>query len=219
MLNKRSKRPSLRLLFSKSKKSGSSLNSLGDRSFISNPIQHISCSPSGTSDSSISTPLSAVTAASRTSSLSHLPPVLDTPIDGSPLSLDLEFPPDTAMPNRGMREQLMLTKVDARASPAVTPAIPSISESTRLEEVPQTPIAGRLVNVSGAPPSSVTIFPNVSYPSLASPSHSLAVSKRPSLSFLSPSSNLSGHSPQLSLLDNDAEEDWTQSVLSAADKL
>ena len=214
MLNKRSKRPSLRLLFSKSKKSGSSLNSLGDRSIISNPIQLLSRSPSGTSDSSVSTPLSTVTAPSGTSSLSHLPPVLDTPIDGSPLSLDLEFPPDTAMPNRGMREQQRLAEVDAKAPPAVTPSIPS-----KLEEVPQTPIAGRLLNVSGAPPSSVTMFPNVSNPSLAGPSHSLAVSKRPSLSFLTPSSKLSGHSPQLSLLDNDAEEDWTQSVLSAADKL
>jgi hypothetical protein len=240
MLNKRSKRPSLRLLFSKSKKSGSSLNSLGDRSgngivVISNPIkQHLPRSPawdSGTSDSSGSTPISAVTAASGMSSLSHLPPVLDTPIDGSPLSLDLGFtgsPPDTAIPDRGMREQQKLAKVDVDAtspSPTVTPAILSMSENTRLEEVPQTPIASRL---SEAPPYPVTMIPAISYPSLddspGSPP-SPSVPKRPSLSFLQTSPLDSGlvissaHSPQLSLFDDGVEEDWTQSVLSAANKL
>ena len=239
MLNNKSKRPSLRLLFSKSKKSGSSLNSLGDRSgegivVISNPIQQQHPrSPawdSGTSDSSGSAPLSAVTAASCMSSLSHLPPVLDTPIDGSPLSLDLRFagsPPDTAIPDRGMREQQKLPKADvdvAGPTPTVTPAIPSMSESTRLEEVPQTPIASRL---SEAPPSSVTMIPAISYPSLDESLRSslyLSVSKRPSLSLQTPSSDSgltisSTHSPQLSLLDDGVEEDWTQSVLSAADKL
>ena len=225
MLNMRSKRPSLRLLFSKSKKSGSSLNSLGDRSIISNPIQQRSPA-CDTSDSSGSTPLSAVTAASGMSSLSPLPPVLDTPIDGSPLSLDLDFPPDTAIPNRGMREQQNLAKVDAliRAPPTVAHAVPStMSKSTKLEEVPETPIADRLLKVSGARPLSVTMFPNVSYPSLDGSSSVLPLSKRPSLSLLSPS--FSGmvkspeHSPQLSLRDNGVEEDWTQSVLSAADKL
>ena len=235
MLNKRSKRPSLRLLFSKSKKSGSSLNSLGDRSgngisVISNPIQqHLPRSPawdSGTSDSSGSTPLSAVTAASGTSSYSHLPPVLDTPIDGSPLSLDMGFagsPPNTAIPDRGMREQQKLAKVDVDVtspSPAVAPAI---SESARLDEV-QTPIASRL---SGVPPSPITMIPTISYPSLdesLGSSPSLSVSERPSLSLRTRSSDAglsisSKHSPQLSLLDNGVEEDWTQSVLSAADKL
>jgi hypothetical protein len=224
MLNKRSKRPSLRLLFSKGKKSGSSLNSLADRSLISNPIQQRSpACDSGASDSSVSTPLSAVTAASGTSSLSQLPPVLDTPIDGSPLSLDLGFAaPDTAIPNRGMREQQKLAKVDASASlPTCTPAM---SESKRLEVVPQTPIAGRLLKVSEARPSSVTMFPNASYPSLDGSPPALSVSKRPSLSLLTPLSysrlaKSSGHSPQLSLLDNGVEEDWTQSVLSAANKL
>ena len=235
MLNKRSKRPSLRLLFSKSKKSGSSLNSLGDRSgngisLISNSIQqHLPRSPawdSGTSDSSGSTPLSAVTAASGSSSLSHLPPVLDTPIDGSPLSLDLGFsasPPDTAIPDRGMREQQKLAKVDVDvASPSLTTA-PATSESAKLEEVLQTPIASRL---SGVPPSPITMIPTISYPSLdqslgSSPSQS--DSKRPSLSLHTRSSDsglsISEHSPQLSLIDNGVEEDWTQSVLSAADKL
>lgn len=241
MLNKRSKRPSLRLLFSKSKKSGSSLNSLGDRSadgivVISNPIQqHLSRSPawdSGTSDSSGSTPLSAVTAASGTSSLSHLPPVLDTPIDGSPLSLGLGFagsPPDTALPDRGMREQQKLAKLDVDVTsptPTVAPAVPSMSESTRLEEVPQTPIAGRLSIVSEGPPSPVTMIPSISYPSLdesLGSSPALSVPKRPSLSLRTPSLDsglsISAHSPQLSFLDDGVEEDWTQCVLSAADKL
>ena len=233
MLNKRSKRPSLRLLFSQNKKSGSSLNSLGDRSgngiiVISNPIQqNHPRSPawdSGTSDSSGSTPLSAVTAASGMSSLSHLPPVLDTSIDGSSLNLDLEFvgsPPDTAIPNRGMREQQNLAKVDvdvASPTPTVGPTIPSMSESTRLEEVPQTPIASRL---SEAPPSAVTMIPTTSYPSLDESLRSslyLSLPKRPSLS--SDSGSISStHSPQLSLLDDGVEEDWTQCVLSAADKL
>jgi hypothetical protein len=240
MLNKRSKRPSLRLLFSKSKKSGSSLNSLGDRSgngivVISNPIQqHPPRSPawdSGTSDSSGSAPLSAVTAASGTSSFSRLPPVLDTPIDGSPLSLDLEFagsPPDTAVPDRGMREQQKLAKVDVDAtspSASVAPAIPLMSE--RRLEVPQTPIAGQVSNDPEAPPSPLTMTPAISYPSLdESPgySSSLSLPKRPSLPMLqTPSSDsglaISTHSPQLSLLDDGEEEDWTQSVLSAADKL
>ena len=246
MLNKRSKRPSLRLLFSKNKKSGSSLNSLGDRSgsgmvVISNPIQqHLPRSPawdSGTSDSSDSTPLSAVTAASGSSSLSHLPPVLDTPIDGSTFSLDLGFagsPPDTAIPDgvhRGMREQQKLAEVDVDVTsptPTVTPAIPSMSESPRLEEVPQTPIVSRLSIVSEGPPSPVTTIPTISYPSLdeslgsslslsAPKQLSLSLSLRPSLD--SGLSISSAHSPQLSLLDDGVEEDWTQSVLSAADKL
>ena len=243
MLNKRSKRPSLRLLFSKNKRSGSSLNSLGDRSgngivVISNPIQqqlpHSPAWDSGTSDSSGSTPLSAVTAASGRSSLSRLPPVLDTPIDGSPLSLDLGFagsPPDTAVPDRGMREQQKLAKVDMDAkspSPIVVPAIPLMSESTRLEEVPQTPVAGQVSNDSEAPPSPLTMIPAISYPSLdESPgsSPSLSLQKRPSLPMLQTPSSDSGlaisstHSPQLSLLDDGEEDDWTQSVLSAADKL
>ena len=241
MLTKRSKRPSLRLLFSKNKKSGSSLNSLGDRSIIStisNPIQqHLPRSPacdSGTSDSSGSTPLSAVTAASGTGRLSPLPPVLDTQIDGSPLILDLEFEAvsslDTAVPNRGVKEQLKLAKIDVdvkNPSLPVTPAIPSMSESTRLEEIPETPIASRLSKVSEAPPSPA--FPTISYSSSDGSSTSLSapspsVSKRPSLSLLTASSDSglsisSEHSPQLSLLDDGVEEDWTQSVLSAADRL
>ena len=228
MLTKRSKRPSLRLLFSKNKKSGSSLNSLGDRSIISNPIQQRSPAYD-TSDSSISTPLSAVTAASGMSSLSPLPPVLDTPIDGSPLSLDLDFPPNTAIPNRGMREQQNLAKVDVsiRASPTGANAVLStMSKSTKLEDVPETPIAERLLKVSGGGrPLSVTMFPNVSYPSLDGTSSALPLTKRPSLSLLTPSASFLDmakspeHSPQLSLRDNGIEEDWTQSVLSAADKL
>ena len=154
-----------------------------------------------------------MTAASGTSSLSQLPPVLNTPIDGSPLSLDMEFsgsPPDTATPNRAMWEQQKLGKVDASASPTVTPAVPSMSERSRLVEVLQTPIAGRLLKVSETPPSSVTMFPNVSYPFLDGSSSGLSVSKRPSLSSLTPSSysglaKSSEHSPQLSLLDDGVE--------------
>lgn len=196
MLNKRSKRPSLRLLFSKNKKSGSSLNSLGDRSgngilIISNPIQqHLPRSPawdSGTSDSSGSTPLSAVTAASALSSLSHLPPVLDTPIDGSPLSLNLGFDGSSPETARGTRDQKLATS----PTPTVT------FDSTNLV-LPQTPSTSQVSIVSEAPPLS----PKTPYPSLSVPSE-----------------NLSSGSPQLSLLDVSEEEDWTRSVLSAADRL
>jgi RhoGAP domain len=214
MLNKRSKRPSLRLLFSKNKKSGSSLNSLGGSGngmvIISNPIQHVSAWDSGTSDSSSSTPISAVTAASGMSSLSHLPPVLNTPIDGSPLRLDLGFgsPPQTAKPDWGMREHQELA---TSTTPTVTSVMPSVSvmaESTNLEEI--------LPQIASA--SQVSTLPDV----LASPmipcsslDKSPSISQRSSPCLETPSSD----SPQLSLLDNSEEEDWTQSVLSAADRL
>ena len=205
MLNKSSK-SSLRLFFSKNKKSGSSLNRSGNGEFISSPIQqqfsHSSAWDSGTSDSSSSTPLSAVTAASGISSLSHLPPVLDTPIDGSPLNLGLRFdgsPPETAMLNQ---EQQKLTTSPTPTATSVTPSLSMMAESTNLEKVlPQTSGASRISVVSEAP----LMIPHLS---------SLSIPQRSSPSLETPSSD----SPHLSLLD-DGEEDWTQSVLSAADRL
>ena len=242
MLNNKSKRPSLRLLFSKNKKSGSSLNSLAEAErsengipFISSPIpQHHPPSPvwdSGTSDSSGSTPLSAVTAASGMSSRSHLPPVLDTSIEGSSLRLGLGFdrsPPETAIPlkrNEDMNEQEKLVKVDVDATgstPSVTISTSATVGSTNFEEIPpQTPVASRISTVSAQPPSSVAILPHTC-PSLAQPPQSsVSVSQRPFSSLETPSSppGFSAPSPQLSLLDNGEEEDWTQIVLSAAERL
>lgn len=97
----RMKRPSLRLLFSK--KSTSSLSGNLEKSMIGMPFlsnltpQHLQDRPSPRtgSDSSISTPLSAVTAPqassdclSAASSVKDLPPVLDTPIEDSYLKID-----------------------------------------------------------------------------------------------------------------------------------
>lgn len=229
-VNRRLSRPSLRLLFSKTKKSGSSLNSIGEHSgdgvpFISNPIPQYSMAwESGTSDSSDSTPLSAVTAASRMSSRSHLPPVLDTPIEGSSLSLDLRFgvnPPEPAMPlirDEDMGEQQKLGEVGVDVGMGVASSTPTVitataltsvmAESINLEEAPpQTPTASRSSIVSAQPPPS---------PVALAQSFSLPIPQRPSLSLETPSSS-SGFSispASLSLLD-DGEEDWTLTVLSA----
>jgi len=252
MLTKRSKRPSLRLLFSKNKKSGSSLNSVGERSsggggigmpFISNPVPHHPPGPnsstweSGTSDSSGSTPLSAVTASSGMSSRSHLPPVLDTPIEDSSFSFDLGFdvsPPETAMPlmkDERMRDQqkkLAMVGVDVDVANPTTaantiPVIPVKAEGRNLEEAPpQTPIASRPPIASApSPPSPVTKIPIPSYP--AEPLHSSSSRSAPPLSLETQSSSSgfsisSVPSPQLSLFDDgeEDEDDWTHSVLSAA---
>jgi hypothetical protein len=96
----RMKKPSLRLF---SKKSTSSLSGNLEKSMIGMPFlsnltpQHLQDRPSPRtgSDSSISTPLSAVTAPqsssdclSAASSVKDLPPVLDTPIEDSYLKID-----------------------------------------------------------------------------------------------------------------------------------
>jgi hypothetical protein len=128
-----------------------------------------------------------VTAASALSSLSHLPPVLDTPIDGSPLSLNLGFDGSSPETARGTRDQKLAT------SP--TPTVTFDSANLGL---PQTPSASQVSIVSEAPPLS----PKTPYPSLSVPSE-----------------NLSSGSPRLSWLDVSEEEDWTRSVLSAADRL
>ena len=214
MLNKRSKRPSLRLLFSKNKKSGSSLNSQTGSGngmlVISNPIQHSSAWDSGTSDSSGSTPISAVTAASG---MSSLPPVLDTPIDGSPLRVDLRFngsPLATAKPDQdmGMREHQKLATDTISTVTSVMPSVSVMAESTNLEEIsPQIPSSSQVSTLSDVPASPMILCSSLD----KSPS----ISQRSSPCLETPSSD----SPQLSLLDNSEEEDWTQSVLSAADRL
>ena len=223
LLTKRSTRPSLQLLFSK--KSGSSLNSIEKRSasgipFISSPIPQQAQSPFPStwelmSDSSVSTPLSAVTASSGMSSRSHLPPVLDTPIEDSSLSLDLRFdvsPPATAVPlmrDDKMREAQKLVK----------------AENTSLEEAPPPShtLMVRRTSIVGDPPP-----PSPLYSLKPEPFHSSSLSpsalKRPPLYLENPSSlsfSSCAPSPQLSLLDDDEEdeEDWTQSILSAADRL
>ncbi|KAF8800278.1 RhoGAP-domain-containing protein [Phlegmacium glaucopus] len=252
MLAKRLKRPSLRLLFSKNKKSESSLNSVGEHSvgsgngmpFISGPIlpHHLqgpnsSIWESGTSDSSDSAPLSAVTAPSGMSSRSHLPPVLDTPIEDPSFSFEFDVsPPETAMPLKGMREQQELAKVSVNvgvASPTPTPttattwtatatnSIPVKAEGKNLEEAPpQTPIASVSI-VSPPSPSSPIIRSDPTL--LTNPRHSPSASSvsTPSESSLETQSLISAPSPQLSLLDHGEEdgEDWTRSVLSAADGL
>ena len=247
MLNKRSKRPSLRLLFSGNKKSTSSLSGGGDRSggggdgmsFISNPISqhHPQDSPaweSGTSDSSDSTPLSAVTALT---SRSGLPPVLDTPIEDSSLSFDLGFdgPPEMAMPSikdESLSDQQKLEKDVASPTPTVTPASMTFTLATTESPglaPPQTPIANRISKVSTEPPPSPTIGFSISHPPSLPEQHqssSVSIPHRPSLSLETQSldsevSISSEASLQLSLLDDGEEdgEDWTKSVLSAADRM
>ncbi|KAF8971154.1 hypothetical protein BDZ97DRAFT_1914166 [Flammula alnicola] len=139
----RAKKPSLKLLFSK--RSASSLNSAKDRtstggmSFISPPIPQTAYyrqSPQSGSDSSVSTPLSAVTApqsslpGSGSGSMSHLPPVLDTPIEDSSFSLDLVgfevSPPATATLNNKQQSAPTAMAKDGPSLPAQTSSNPAV---------------------------------------------------------------------------------------------
>ena len=212
----RSKKPSLTLLFSK--RSASSLNADKDKGlpFISAPLPHSSYgeknSPRSSTASSVSTPLSAVTApqSSRsvsgsmsTGSSSHLPPVLDTPIEGGSLMLDLGFdlssPPPiaTAKPKSDSTENLR-PRQDSQSLSSQTslqlnlPTIQPLSIISRKSSESQKSTGSQDHRIPPVPIRSQTSTSNISIVSTAS---------------------------RLSLLGDDEpeeEDDWTQSVLLAA---
>ncbi|SJK97240.1 uncharacterized protein ARMOST_00491 [Armillaria ostoyae] len=190
------KRPSLNLLFSK--RSASPLSSSIGRPYISSPyLQH----PSPVSDSSISTPTSAVTAPQ--SSTQMLPHVLDTAIESSALRRDL-----------GLEESPSLRSPESPDSPGST----GEATGTDLPDEPSpltvrpgiTPIADHYRSLSSAtlPLSS----PDQQRPSHLRPRRTLRNRSASKTSFLSNAS-----SNHLGLLDDEDKEDWTQSVLMAAD--
>ncbi|KAJ3512631.1 hypothetical protein NLJ89_g3411 [Agrocybe chaxingu] len=212
----RAKKPSLKLLFSK--RSASSLNTsesrdrdrLGSMPSILPSMVH--SAPRSASDSSISTPISAVTAPQSTlsgsSSTSNLPPVLDTPIEDGSLKMDLglgfEANSSTAVSNgkrasaarggQGNVSTEATRQQTATVGPYAPPALPtSLSQDSR-----------RSASSQPAPVDSRSVPKPPEKP----------IPLQPSLSSLSLSSTTSH---RLSLFDDDGDEDWTQSVLTAAD--
>ncbi|KIK67483.1 hypothetical protein GYMLUDRAFT_69665 [Collybiopsis luxurians FD-317 M1] len=202
---RRIKKPSLQLLFSKRSASqlGSPTASEG-RPFISSPIisSPYMQAPSTSSDSSsVSTPVSAVTAPQ--SSTFTLPPVIDTTFESSPLRFGLGF--------------------DAQASPELSADSPSAperpTEEPGTEEDPvsvpmgETPIANQYCTPSSSTLSLLISTSDSSKPSHLRPYPTLRSKQGSKTSLLSTAS-----SNHLGLLDDeDNQEDWTQSVLLAAD--
>lgn len=176
---KRLKRPSLRLLFSK--RSTSSLTS-NSKDLISAPSPYLQ-TPHSASDSSVSTPISAVTAPQ--SSTYTLPPQLDTPIESQPLNMGLGIEIEDVDTPRGRQSQ-------------EGGGVADVPETITLAQLGETPIADKYRGPGG----------------IASASHLRPQVARSRLT--STTSNAS--SSHLSLLGEDEpEEDWTQSVLLAAD--
>ncbi|PFH53741.1 hypothetical protein AMATHDRAFT_54224 [Amanita thiersii Skay4041] len=199
------KKPSLQLLFSK--RSNSSFEG-NVRPTISGPITNDDViyvpAPQSASDSSASTPQSAVTAPQG--SMYVLPPVLNTPIENSPLSLGMSLqitPPDTA--TLGI-ENHYKDDNDRQDSLVIEEAIKS----------GKTPIADRYCP---SPASSSLLSLNSPSVISANTYHSghlrLIPKQRPR--GISSSSNSSSNHIGLLDEDLDSEEDWTRSVLMAAD--
>ncbi|KAH7875370.1 uncharacterized protein C8R40DRAFT_1103808 [Lentinula edodes] len=189
---RRIKKPSLQLLFSK--RSASSLKSLADgKPVISSPIP-TPLAPSLSSDSSVSTPSSAVTAQSVAF---FSPPVLDTNIAASPLRFGLGFDPRLS-PDLQVRTAAQTNEEQHVEDVVITP-------------VGETPIANRYCT----PASSTLSLPlssDATMPSHLRP-YPTARSKLTSKTLTS-----SASSNHLGLLgDQEDQEDWTQSVLLAAD--
>lgn len=184
----RSKKPSLRLLFSK--RSSSSLAGISpneSRPFISGPLPYEGLSPylegqRAMSESSVSTPLSAVTASQGSSS--NLPPTLDTPIEGPSLQFGLDFD-ISPLPTATIPAQISVAAKDGGdySSPSVT-------------SVSQTPIADWYRSPSAAK----------SRPPMASQGSSTS-----QLRAVQPSSSIASSD------DNEHEGDWSQNVVLAAD--
>ncbi|KAJ7096353.1 hypothetical protein C8R44DRAFT_812832 [Mycena epipterygia] len=178
---RRLKKPSLHLLFSKRSASPLTPSSSGGHPFISGPyLQPMKAA----SDSSLSTPVSAVTAPQGSDS--NLPPVLDTPIESSSLRLSLGMDVDSPDPSPEAKEYVPSTAVPESEPPLPVPG--------------QTPIADWYRT-----PSSSTLAVNHLRPH---PTRKVSTASMASTT----SSN------RLGVLDADEnQEDWTQSVLLAAD--
>ncbi|KAM6501977.1 hypothetical protein JOM56_001954 [Amanita muscaria] len=192
----KSRKPSLQILLS-AKGSSSSLKGIS-KSSISNPIMNIDSgtAPLSASDSSVSTPHSAMTAPQG--SIFTLPPVIGTPLETSPLGVGMGFqitPPDTSMLDADSRYGDDETGITV--------------ESAKLG----TPIADRYRTTSTTSTSSSVFSVAVaarSLPDVPKTSYFRRPTRRPA------TSTSSNH---LDLLDKDlgVEEDWTRSVLIAAD--
>ncbi|KAJ7497266.1 hypothetical protein FB451DRAFT_1075792 [Mycena latifolia] len=181
---RRLKKPSLHLLFSKRSASPLTPSPSGGHPFISGPYLQ---PPKAASDSSLSTPVSAVTAP-QGSSLT-LPPVLDTPIESSSLRLTLGI--DAESPDPSLEAENEAEKI--------SPLVASEAES-HLPVPGQTPIADWYRS-----PSNSTLAVN-----------HLRLHPTRKVSKASIASSTSSN--RLGILDADGnEEDWTQSVLLAAD--
>ncbi|PPR07351.1 hypothetical protein CVT26_013664 [Gymnopilus dilepis] len=255
----RSKKPSLKLLFSK--RSASSLQTGKEKEsgagwdrastgmpFISNPtplqqqpspaptpLQQLYAmyarnSPRSASDSSVSTPLSAVTApqsslpgsiapsrsTSTAGSSSNFPPVLDTPIEGPSLSIDYGF--DVSPPRTATVEDMSKAQADASASekPPITPEPrPEVEHhaatSTRRPVMGRTGMQAQLNLPTVEPLFIKRKEKGASVKEAPAP----ALRAQASTSNLSIASTSSNH---LNMFDDAGDgEDWTQSVLLAAD--
>ncbi|KAG6841032.1 hypothetical protein C0991_002494 [Blastosporella zonata] len=233
------KKPSLQLLFQK--KSSSSLSSPKGspaqslRPAISSPYLQARSA----SDSSVSTPLSAVTAPqASTATLPKFPAKLETSVEGSLLSFDAgkdvqvvetpAIPKAESEPEDHEKEPVKRPAV-VMSHPLPAPSMaghtfsPASASSTSLVVRPgSTPIADRYRATSPSP--SLVLGPSTSQLSLVTPRE---YTSSPALSHLrlNPTSRSRGFSTSsrassnhLGLLDEDVEqEDWTKSVLLAAD--
>ncbi|KAF5385957.1 hypothetical protein D9615_002644 [Tricholomella constricta] len=247
---KRLKKPSLHLLFSK--KSSSSLSSPRVASSPSTSLRPVISSPymqtpRSASDSSVSTPLSAVTAPQ--SSTFTLPPQLDTPIENSPLrfgmGLGLEVVETPATPQKEKErenekekeeDKQPLKAVPAGPRPLPTPPVSALQQGSAsvTSLVPPrgpTPIADRYYR-PGSPAPSLSLSLSLSLASksqlsVVTPHHESETAPAAAASHLRPnptsrsrgmSTSSNASSNHLGLMDDDEpEEDWTRSVLLAAD--
>jgi hypothetical protein len=202
---RRLKKPSLQLLFSK--RSASSLSSptaSEGRPFISSPMissPYMQARSTSSGSSSISTPVSAVTAP-QTSTFAL--PVLDTPIESSPFRFGLGFdsqssPESQTSPSESRPSEELQIQVE---EPLTAPPIG------------ETPIANRYCTPSS---STLSLLLSNSESDNLRPSHLRRYPTSRTRQASKASSLSSTSSNHLGLLgDEEDKEDWTQSVLLAA---
>ncbi|KAK1236460.1 hypothetical protein PQX77_000296 [Marasmius sp. AFHP31] len=196
---KRMKKPSLSLLFNK--RSASSLTSSGTHN-ISSPCM----TARSVSDSSISTPQTAMTARSTTF---DLPPMLDTEIQNTPLKFGMGFDAPPTAKRVPEDEQKEPSKVEPVEEP-----IPRISAPT--PPPGETPIA-KMYSASSST-LSLSLNSNTESPQrFDSPNHPYAshLRSRPTRQQVMAKQSTTSLN-HLMLLDDEEQEDWTQSVLIAA---
>ncbi|KAF7321253.1 Rho-GAP domain-containing protein [Mycena kentingensis (nom. inval.)] len=171
---RRLKKTSLHLLFSK--RSASPLTSpTGGPPTISGPYLY---TPRAASDTSLSTPNSAVTAPQGST-----PPVLDTPIESSPLRLELGIEivesPDKETP-------------DSDSPAELETVLPAVDQTPIADMYRNGSVSSLAVNHPRAQPTRQHIVRQTSKASIASSNH-------------------------LGMLEDEHEEDWTQSVIGDID--
>lgn len=200
---RRIKKPSLHLLFTR--RSSASLHSATiSTASISNPTPYLQRPPSTVS--SVSTPLSMFTAKSSTSSL---PPMLDLPIETTPLELDMDISNSkcntiNAKPGSSHSNQTVTKSLNHDRPPSPLPTPGALGPH-------ETPIA----DLYSTPSSSDLSFDSSEYVQPACPRP--GPKSRPSQSSLT-SSTASYDHLSMALSDEDTAADgWAQSVLAAAD--